>query len=212
MQFPITEPAQVISSRLYALMLSSKRLQQMLLPHGVPTSPYEILDYQVTLQLHDTDGMRATFARTQEVRFLQDGVAGVLDHAWGSGVVLTSYDNDAGTIADSFADEGRHHFVIGLRRSMGRGDRLTFRVARTTMACFATEDQWWMDTTIDHPIARLRKRIVFPKKRPCLSATIAYEGRTISLPIRRLASGKTLVQVDVGRPRADTPYVIRWDW
>jgi phosphoribosylformylglycinamidine synthase len=36
------------------------------------TSPDEVLDYDATLTLHDPTGMRATFARTEWIRFLQD--------------------------------------------------------------------------------------------------------------------------------------------
>jgi hypothetical protein len=36
--------------------------------------------------LQDRRGIRATFSRQQRIRFLQDGVAAVLDHVWGHGI------------------------------------------------------------------------------------------------------------------------------
>jgi hypothetical protein len=199
----------VVAARVYALILGSKRLQPMLLPNGLPTSPYEILDYDVTLTIHDVEGMRATFERSQEVRFLQQGVAGVLDHAWGTGVAMSGYHNDAGGLEDSFRDDGRQHMVIALKRAMGLGERLKFRVARSTMASFATEEQRWMDTTIDHPIWRLRVGVTFPRERPVQSAVIEHAGGRVSLPVQRLRDERTAVHFVTPAARAYVPYVIR---
>src|SRR5437868_4489971 len=100
-------PGEVVSARIYALILSSPRLKQQLLPQGLICSPYEILDYHATLVLHDPQGRSATFVRTQRVRFLQDGVSAVLDHCWGDGVLVADYAHSAGVVGESFKDEGR---------------------------------------------------------------------------------------------------------
>jgi hypothetical protein len=183
----------------------------MLLPQGLVSSPYEILDYDVTLILHDRRGARATFRRRQEVRFLQDGVGGMLDHAWGHGVLVTNYQTDAGSLEDTIRDEDRRHLVLGFKRRMARGERLAFQVERTAMVGF-TEGHEWTGTTLDHPSQRLASRIVFPKSRPCWQATLMFEGTKIVLPAKRLASGRTLVQFAISRPRAYTPYTVRWHW
>src|SRR5688572_10113550 len=95
-------PSPIVSARVYALIWTSPRLRRLLLPGGLVGSPYEVLDYRATLELHDRRGMRATFRRRQRGRFLHDGVGALLDHAWGDGIVLTSYHNEAGRLADSF--------------------------------------------------------------------------------------------------------------
>ncbi|MCL5736267.1 MAG: hypothetical protein M1274_11875, partial [Actinobacteria bacterium] len=136
MQATVTKPSSLVSARIYALILTSPRLKKTLLPEGLITNPYEVLNNQNTLRLEDVKGMIATFQRTQEVRFLQDGVAGFLDHFWGDGVPLTSYRNEAGRLEDSFKDEGRRHVVIGLKRPMARGETLKFDVVRRAMAEF----------------------------------------------------------------------------
>src|SRR5665213_3087360 len=114
--FPPITP--VVSDRAYALILSSPRLAKQLLPEGLLRSPYEILDYDVTLTLHDRRGVRATFERREEVAFLQDGVSGMLDPVWGKGVIATHYDTDAGMLEDSIRDGDRRHFVVGFKHPM----------------------------------------------------------------------------------------------
>ena len=46
-----------------------------MLPGGVSTNPYEILNYEATLTLEDPRGIKATFRRTQKIRFIQEGVS-----------------------------------------------------------------------------------------------------------------------------------------
>lgn len=211
MQATVTEPSSLVSPKLYALILTSPRLRKMLLPEGLITSPYEILDFQATLTLEDPEGMRATFQRTQRVRFLQDGVSGILDHMWGKGVALTFYDNEAGSLEDSFKDEGRRHLVIGLKHTTKRGESLKFQVVRRAMAQFI-EDEEWVETIIDHPIVRLGYSVVFPKERPCDRASLHYEGGEIPLPVVKLAQGKTVVRFKIDRASKDMPYTVRWSW
>ncbi len=120
MLFLVTPPTDVVSPKVYGLILDSERLRAKLLPQGILGSPYEILDYRATLVLADPRGHRATFHRTQRVRFLQDGVAAILDHLWGDGVTLTHYHNTAGALGESFKDAGTRHLVIDLKRAMAR--------------------------------------------------------------------------------------------
>jgi len=201
----------VVSSRAYALIMTCPRLRQALLPCGLPTSPYDVLDYQSTLTLHDKRGMYAGFERRQVVRFVQDGVSAILDHMWGDGVLVTDYDTDAGVVADVIRDNGRRHLVLDLKRRAREGQVLAFRTRRTAMAAFTADDEW-LETTIDHPVQRLRPRIVFPRARPCRQALLQSDGQSMALPIQRHADGSTQVDVVIPRPQAHVPYTIRWSW
>lgn len=116
------EPVHVVSSRISALILTSPRLKRQLLPQGLITSPYTILDYRATLVLRDEKGVVATFERAEHIEFQQQGGGAILDHFWGDGVALGAYANSAESIGDSFRDEGRRHLVIGLERPMARGE------------------------------------------------------------------------------------------
>lgn len=201
----------VVSPKVYGLILNSKRLAHRLLPGGPIGSPYEILDYQATLVLDDPEGQRAIFRRTQHVRFLQDGVSAILDHLWGDGVILTDYQNTAGSIGETFKDAGTRHLVIDLNEPLGRGATLTFDVERTAMEGFTGADEW-LETTIDHPIHHFGQRIVFPKDRPCQRAELVVGDVVMALTPITLADGRTLLQVAIPEPKADIPHTIRWRW
>src|SRR4051794_29848186 len=124
----IEHESDVISASAYALILTSPRLRKRLLPERWHQSPYNIADYESTLTLHDPRGARATFARSQRVTIAQNGVSAILDHVWGDGVVMTGYENDAGTLEDAIRDGAKRHLVVGLRRAMARGEQLRFNI------------------------------------------------------------------------------------
>jgi hypothetical protein len=201
----------ILSVRAYAWLLGDPWLRRAIIPGGLLHTPYEVLNYQSVLVLQNPEGTRATFRRRQQVRFVQDGVSAILDHAWGDGVVLTQYVNDAGRLEGSFDDGGRHHIVVGLKRRRHRGDVLGFRVQRDAMVGF-TQEHEWLETTIDHPIARLQPSVVFPKDRPCRSAVLQVGRRHTPLPVLRRGDGRTVVRVEIPCPCANVPYTIRWRW
>jgi hypothetical protein len=201
----------VVSARGYARILTAPGLARLLVPEGLWTSPYEVLDYRATLTLHDPAGLRATFVRTQAVRFLQAGVGAVLDHAWGDGVLLTDYRHTAGPLVASFRDGEARHLVVGLPRPMDRGEQYQFTVERQAMAAF-TGGAEWLETTIDHPVRRLTCTVVFPARRPCRLALLVTGTRRLPLPVQPHAGGRTAVHVAIDRPVAHRPYLVRWWW
>jgi hypothetical protein len=201
----------IVSPNIYNLILASSRLTRLLLPEDTAMSPYEVLDYDATLTLDEPDGMRATFFRRQRLRFLQDGVAAILDHYWGDGVTIAGYRHTGGVLADSFRDEGRHHEVIELPYRMTRGETLSFDVTRLAMVGFTQVDEY-VETNVDHPIHRLIRRVIFPTARPCRQAT-ASDGRSqLALPIETGEDGRTMVELALESPRPNTPYRITWAW
>ncbi len=205
------DPPAVVSPRLYALILTSPRLRRQILPQGLVMSPYAILDYDATLILHDGEGSVATVERVQHIRFQQHGVGAILDHVWGDGVGVADYDNTAGVLRESFRDHGRRHLVVGLKQPMGKGETLRFTARRTARVAF-TRDEEWIETTIDHPIARLAQTVIFPQERPCLRAELRYGGEAFPLHVMEAPEGRTQLRVRIPRPRSDTPYRIRWWW
>ena len=205
------DPLPVVSDRLIALILSSPRLQKLVLPGGLVSSPYKILDYQGTLILRDKTGATAVARREQRVKFHQDGVGAILDHFWGPGVQLAEYTTTAGTLRDSLRDQGRRHLVVQLQRAMARDEVVEFQVERTIRDVFS-DREGWVETMIDHPIARLSQTIIFPQARPCQSAELVYDGETIPLHVMTTSEGGTQLAVRIGEPQRNTLYRIRWSW
>ena len=52
---------------------------------------YEILDYDSTLEIMDSQGLTAVLRRREVIRFLQDNVVAIHDHAWGDGEIFAYY-------------------------------------------------------------------------------------------------------------------------
>lgn len=210
MSVPSSEPTLIVSPRVYALIFASPRLKRLLLPEGFICSPYRVLDYEMTLTLEDSKGAAAVLRRRQRVQFQQDGVAAILDHFWGDGI-LAGYQTSAGQVIDSFKDGARRHLMIELHQPMARGQILEFTVERRVLETFfGTEG--WEETTIDHPIQQLSRTIRFPKARPCQTAHLEQRGQVLPLHVFTTPSGATELRVRIPKARTDTPYIIRWTW
>src|SRR3954451_20995355 len=104
----------VVSPKAYGHILASGSLGKQILPEGWRISPYEIFGYHGTLTLTDGEGRQAILRRTQQIRFLQEGVSAILDHFWGDGVPLIDYRHTGGQLVDSFKDGDRHHPAVNL--------------------------------------------------------------------------------------------------
>jgi hypothetical protein len=200
----------LITPKVQSLILSSKVLRDALAPEDFEMSPYDVLDYQGVLTIHDTAGMRATVERRQYVRFLQNGVSAILDHMWGTGI-LAYYENSAGKIGPSFLDAGRRHLMVNLRRQMAKGDRLRFVVRRVVMASFL-DSHGWLETAIDHPVRNFGQTVIFPKGRPCQEAVLQLEDELFELPIHELPDGRTTIRFQAPYPDPEPICLVRWLW
>ena len=49
---------------------------------------YEVLEYETTLELHDSKGKKATLKKREKVRYIQDNMIAYQDQAWGNGDIL----------------------------------------------------------------------------------------------------------------------------
>jgi hypothetical protein len=207
----LDEPWELISARVYAAIFAEPELKRQLLPEGVLTSPYEVLRFDGVLDLMDAQGREARFARTQEIRFLQDGVAGLLDHYWSEGIGLASYHTTAGTLGPLIRDGQRRHLVTELPRPMRRGEILRFSTERTMHGAF-THAVGTFDVLIDHPIQALSLWVLFPKERPCEAALLLESDSVTPLAVESLPGGRTVVRVVVPHPRANHCYTVAWHW
>ncbi|HEY5522195.1 MAG TPA: hypothetical protein VIK21_03315 [Desulfuromonadaceae bacterium] len=180
--------------------------------HGM----YEILDYRSTLDLWDPTGEKATISRRQAIRFLQDNVVAIHDHAWGDGKLFDKYHCQPGVPVDYYQDGSKHNVLISLRETKNRGDVTEFLVERT-IAGGLLEKTEWLETEVDHLTARLCLSIIFPKARPCLRATLTSKNanKTVVLDgraFKTLESGRQELNLTISRPKLHETYTVKWDW
>jgi hypothetical protein len=180
--------------------------------HGM----YEILDYRSILDLLDLTGEEAHVSRRQVIRFLQDNIVAIHDHAWGDGKLFAKYECCPGIPVDFYQDGSRWNVLISLRETKYRGDVIEFSAKRTVTGGFLQENEWW-ETEVDHLTSRLAISIIFPKARPCLRATLTRQhgGKTEVLDGRHfktLGSGRQELSLTIARPTLHERYLIKWEW
>ena len=177
---------------------------------------YEVLSHHTTLELLGPRGNEAIVRRNQTVRFLQNHVAAITDHAWGDGEIFAEYDCSPGKPADFFQDGSRHTVLISLREIKNRGDELTFEIRRRIVGGFREVSESW-ETDVYHRIRRLSVTIVFPKSRPCSKATVIQHSTSKTVVLgnehfRYLQDGRQELRWVLRRPTLHDRYTLRWRW
>ena len=175
-----------------------------------------MLSHHTTLELLEPRGNEAIVRRTETVRFLQNHVAAITDHAWGDGEIFAEYDCSPGKPADFFQDGSRHTVLISLREIKNRGDELTFEIRRRIVGGFREVSESW-ETDVYHRIRHLSVRIVFPKTRPCSRATVTQRStsKTVALGWKHLEflrDGRQRLVWEMRNPRLHDRYSIKWRW
>jgi hypothetical protein len=188
------------------------QLKSKITYHGM----YEILDYRSTLDLSDPRGEMANISRYQMIRFLQDNIVALHDHAWGDGDLFHKYHCQPGTAVDFYRDGSKWNILVSLRETKNRGDTIPFLVERTIADGFLKNNEW-LETEVDHLTSHLQLSIVFPKARPCLRATLTQKtsGKTKVLDaqhFRTLGNGRQELTLAITRPKIHECYLVKWDW
>jgi hypothetical protein len=189
-----------------------RQLWSKLRYHGM----YEILDYDTTLGIVDARGEKAILTRREVVRFLQDNVVAIHDHAWGDGELFARYRCQPGVPVDFYEDGSKHNVLISLRETKNRGDVVEFWIERVIKGGL-TEKQEWYEVEVDHWMKHLKMSIVFPRKRHCRRATLSRRstGKTTLLPQKHFAllpDGRQKLTWETRRPRYHDCYTIKWVW
>ena len=189
-----------------------RRLRDKIGYHGM----YEILVHDSTLELADIKGKKATITRHEKVRFLQDNVIAIHDHAWGDGELFGRYRCQPGVAVDFYEDGSKHNILVSLRETKNRGDCLELWIERVIGNGFVKREEWF-EVEIDHLMRRLKRSIIFPKGRPCRRATLSRRstGKVTPLPQKRFAllpDGRQKLTWETRHPRLHDLYTIKWAW
>lgn len=108
--------------------------------HGM----FEVLSYDATLEIKDATGDEATLTRRETIRFLQDNVVALHDHAWGNGELFADYHCRPGVPVDFYEDGSKHNVLISLRETKNRGDVMDLWIQRVVRGGLATPP-WWLE-------------------------------------------------------------------
>ena len=177
---------------------------------------YEILDYDATLKIVDRRGKKAILTRRELIRFRQDNIVAIHDHAWGDGDLFADYKCQPGVPVDFYEDGSKRNVLISLRETKNRGDMIEFWIERGIKDGLLEEHEWF-ETEIDHLMTKLKLSIIFPKGRPCRRATLSRRstGKMIPLSLKHFAllpDGRQKLTWTTRRPKLHDRYTIKWDW
>jgi hypothetical protein len=126
------------------------KLIKRIFGHGI----YEVLSYEMRLDLHDANGERASYQKRQEVRYLQDHVIAFQDQAWGDGEILLHYRCSPGNAVDRYRLGHKTLTLISLRKIQKRGAKDTLKIDWDMKNTFITPVEEWA-TSISHRMRKL---------------------------------------------------------
>lgn len=180
------------------------------------TGMYEVLDYDVRLELLDAKGQRAVLHKRQKVRFLQDNIIAYQDKAWGDGDIFAHYSCSPGIAVDRYQEGHRYRVLISLRETKNRGDIEEFLIERTIRGGFTrpTED---LQIEIDHRTAQLSISVVFPRNHLPKQTMLVEQNTTQAMQLGpthhlTLPDGRQEVRWQTSKPRLFEAYILRWEW
>jgi len=73
---------------------------------------YEVLDYNIRLELKDPEGKRALVQKREKVKYLQNNIIAFQDQAWGDGKILQNYKCTPGMPVDKYRSGYKTHILI----------------------------------------------------------------------------------------------------
>ena len=177
---------------------------------------YEVLEYESTLEIRDNKGEHAHFSKREKVRYLQNSIIAYQDQAWGDGEILLNYKCSPGKPVDRYRPGHKTYVLISLHDVKNRGDVDEFKVDWGIRKGFVRNKELW-ETEVSHRTRRLKIRVIFPKKRPVLRASLveSLRRRTKSLDqdlISQQPDGRWILSWETDKPRLNERYILRWEW
>ena len=180
------------------------------------TGMYEVLDYEITLEILDSKGKRAFIKKTEEVRFLQDNIIAFQDQAWGAGKILLDYRCSPGIPVDFYTLGHKTQILISLREVKNLGDIIKFNIQWKIINGFLKPIGFWA-TDVNHSTKSIKVNIIFPKERPPkkMMTIEANSQRTANLDkdsLIQLPDNKWQITWVKKNPKVNEHYHIKWVW
>jgi hypothetical protein len=177
---------------------------------------YEVLDYNLTLELLDPQGETAIFKKRQQVKFLQNNVIAFEDYAWGDGEIFADYKCSPGLVVDRYQEGDRWNVLISLHETKNSGDMTDFYIERTARHGFTQADES-LQIEIRHPTKRLKMVVIFPPTRHCQRAVLVQRSRSHSMALglecfTNLPDGRQMLTWETAKIEQFEIYTLRWRW
>lgn len=177
---------------------------------------YEVLDYEMNLDLHDTKGKRASYRKRQKVRYLQNNVIAYHDQAWGDGEILLDFRCSPGIAVDRYRSGHKALILISLRQVRNRGDRDELNIEWGMKNSFIQKTEEWA-TSISHRTRKLKVHVTFPAKRPPSKISMIETNRQKHIylgkdHLKQLPNGRWQVSWEKKKPHLYEDYTFRWEW
>jgi hypothetical protein len=177
---------------------------------------YEVLEYECRLELKDKNGHLATIEKREKIRYLQDYITSYQDQAWGDKNVFLDYRCSPGVPVDEFRLGHKTYKLISLRESRNKGYMDEFHIEWKMQRGFLKSTGFW-GTAISHRTKKVTVRVVFPKDRPPLHASIVESNLQRPQTLEKdtqtvLPDGRTMVTWENTKPQLYENYVLKWEW
>lgn len=205
----------LIRYRLLLLDILLKLLERAPILRLLP-GMYEVLDFDASLELMNTNGSLAVYSKKQRVRFLQNNIIAYQDTAWGDGKIFANYDCAPGIPVDRYREGHRYNVLISLRESKSRGDVENFHIVREIKDGF-TQRVEEFQAEIDHRTRELRLQVIFPKRRLPQKVILIQQKLQQSINLgaensMEFPDGRVAFFWEAQSPRLFEAYIIRWYW
>lgn len=177
---------------------------------------YEVLDYECTLELTNKSGTNAIIKKREKIKYLQDYISTHEDQAWGDGEILLNYRCSPGVPVDQFRLGHNTYKLISLREFKNKDDMSEFNIEWRMRNGFLKPTGFW-GTSINHQTKRIVIKVIFPKDRPPLRASV-FESNIQRTRIlgqetqHKLSDRRIMIVWEDTRPRLYEDYILRWEW
>lgn len=183
---------------------------------STPSGPYEILDYDATLELTEIEGKKAIFRKRQRVQFLQNNIIAFEDYAWGDGDILVDYKCEPGVVVDRYKEGDRWNLLVSLRDTKSIGDVEQFHIERIVKDTYIKREEW-LQTEIRRHTRRLKMSVIFPKQRRCQRAVLLQRSTNRSTELGpehfdTLPDGRQMVYWETAHAKGYEIYTLKWRW
>ena len=189
-----------------------QNIKQQLFPWGL----YEVLEYEITLEILDLEGKKAVVNKRQKVRYLQDNIIAYQDQAWGDGDILINYRCSPGKPVDQYRSGHKTYTLISLREEKNKGDEEEYLIQWDWNDGFLSSTGYWA-TKINHWTKNVSVNITFPNDRPPSRwwiSTSNYKQFSLlgSEALTRLPDGRWSITWGKKNPKLFGNYLLKWEW